>query len=43
MAGMELILGRGENIFAPLDNATRAEAVTILLRLYDMLYVEVEE
>ena len=43
LAGSGLILGNGENFFAPLDSATRAESVTILLRFYDLVYVEAEE
>lgn len=43
LAGSGLILGNGENYFAPLDSATRAESVTILLRFYDLVYVEVED
>lgn len=43
LAATGLILGTGENLFAPKDNATRAEAVTILLRLYDLISAEVEK
>ncbi len=32
-----LILGQNDNTFAPRNTATRAQAATVLLRLYDML------